>query len=957
MLRDPLKDTRDPLVPSAVPDFADKMALQVPTDGVVALGTKAEVRRQNRMFVWRTLIWALWMAFVMFAGMMVTLFPLPLVSFLIVCGLAYISWYGVAKVTDKQPLVGSSAFNGGDMIFAFFAGPIYFLLGGDPKQLMTIAFAGVGLVAAIGMMVTKQVCCLRLADLRIEAAVKRAFLPFWNDGEMADKATESRIWWRMGAGAIFILAACAAFWFITYGSGFTDPFYCPIVLLAVIAATWMFWLLVFEYEAVASVGASLRGILAFLTYNLHEAYGPGTFQFPDKWFCVAENRRLALVAAVVVFVPSLVVMSYPNPTGTSDALVRYVMGPSVKEPDKKDYGYGPPQSHERSYTHLLPPSTHPQTPWYSHPAYREYQKNKIAAERAAEARLINEALRLLFCIGAVLVLAPLIAFTVFTFLFGHMLLVFERLPKASAEKSTLDLVLDHTHTSAVPEERNALYLGQSLYGDHPVFLDHELFMRPGIIRGKPRVGKTSLLESMTYQVLRANAPERVKWLKANGIPYKPQKIVIVDMKGEDRWLQGTLEECRKLGVRCRVFTLKPGRESCLFNFFSQSRLDEMTTIDFTATLLKGMGLDHDSSGHGVDFWDNMNQIVAVNSFRQKYDLASFNELYEFLTTDQYKGEKKQIENASHLVALAQFLSLVPQLNLTEEDCKDKPDVWQNQIDVPSLLSGRTEVLYFHLDTVTQRKASIAAAKLFTMCLFAAICNRRKEDDAHIVAFFDEFQQIVSSNLDDLLAMGSSRGMSIVLSHQHREQLMETRGVDIRALADACNAWSVHFDWSDLETLKMMSDLSPKARIASMSFTQPVSTIADYRRDGQFHPSRVADGGPLGPVLAVGEKDGPVYHWNELKLLSAMPNVAIFRPTVIKGLSVYEDLFPFVWEHHVSREVATRRETAAWPKNFPGAFLPPLEYEPVKRPRPKGSELDERLRRALSGGGKPKGATS
>ena len=42
----------------------------------------------------------------------------------------------------------------------------------------------------------------------------------------------------------------------------------------------------------------------------------------------------------------------------------------------------------------------------------------------------------------------------------------------------------------------------------------------------------------------------------------------------------------------------------------------------------------------------------------------------------------------------------------------------------------------------------------TMCLFSAICNRRPGDDAHIVAFFDEFQQIVSSNLDDLLAMGA-----------------------------------------------------------------------------------------------------------------------------------------------------------------------------------------------------------
>lgn len=956
MLREPLKNNRDPLIPSAVPDFADDMALQLPTDGVATLGSKVEADRVKAGFVWRTLLWAVWLAFVMFAGMMATLMPKTMGHILLIFGLAFLSWYFVDKIFDRQPLLGS-AFGAGDLVFAVLAGPIYLVIGGNPNQLGIVALAGVAIVFMLGALVAKQVCALRLAALNIEAAVKKSLLPFWENGESEDKAFAARLWWGMGVGAAVVIAAGVGFWFTTYGKGIVDPVITPVVLLAFILLAWLVWSAILQGDdgnALATVGASIRGIVSFLTYNLHEAYGPGTFQFPDKWFCVAENRRLTIVACVLVFVPPLVVMCYPEPVKTSDAVVDYFRGPNIAEPNKHLYGYDNPlKNYQRGA--FLPDLQMPTTPWEWHPAYVEYKKKRVAEEKAIEARLINEAFRILFCVAAVLILAPLIAFSVFTFVFGAALLAYERLPKAPAEKSTLDLVLDHTLTSPVKQERDAIYLGQSYYGDHPVFLDNSLFMRPGIVRGKPRVGKTTLLESMTYQVLRANAPAHVQWLKTNGHAYKPQKIVIVDMKGEDRWLQGTLEECRKLGIRCRVFTLKPGRESCLFNFFAQSRLDEMSTIDFTATLLKGIGLDHDSSGHGVDFWDNMNQIVAVNTLRKHYELQNFHQLHDFLTSGRYEGEKKEIDNASHLVALSQFLSFVPQLNLTEDDCKDKPGVWENQIDVPSLLSGRTEVVYFHLDTVTQRKASIAAAKMFTMCLFAAVCNRRPGDDAHVVTFFDEFQQIVSSNLDELLAMGSSKGMSIVLSHQHREQLRETRGVDIRALADACQAWSIHFDWSDYESLKMMSDLSPKARVATMSFTQKVSTISDFYRDGQLHPSRTAEDGPMGAVVSVSEKEAPVYHWNELKLLSALPHVAIFRPTVVKDLSAYEDLFPFVWQHHVSAAVAKRRETAAWPKNFPGAFLPPLEYDPPKPAKPKPTPLDVRMRAAVAA--KKKGGKS
>jgi hypothetical protein len=533
-------------------------------------------------------------------------------------------------------------------------------------------------------------------------------------------------------------------------------------------------------------------------------------------------------------------------------------------------------------------------------------------------------------------------------------------------------IVDRILHSDDPLEREHLYLGQALFGGGPILLSRELFGYHGIVRGGPGRGKTAFLERLVTQLIAAEAPERSEWLAANGWPWEPTSLLVIDLKGEMA-LFNTARMCAsRAGIPFRFFTFQPGRSSHVFNFFEQSHIEEMSRSHLTQELLQALAAEY-GQAYGASFFSSINEVVLLNTLRRAFGVDSFRKLDGLLSDPNFYAHipgavAKDLEDARHLTSLARRLSTVHALNVTRKDVRDQPGVWASRIDLPSLMRER-QVVYFYLQPLRAETEAATVARLAIFGLITAAALRGPEDNHRVAVIADEIQTMATRNIARVLEHARSYKVPFVLAHQFRGQLTDPRGIDLDRTVEHCTSWSLDFEASSPEDIERIERLSLHGRYARPGWSRATHDVADFGRDGELSLDRAVVRDRL-QTIGVNEYEAPIYDHNTILELSADPRVAWFLPKLRKHYTQYVGATPILWDFHVSEE--EHRELAAMPWPEPGdetivVDKDPFRDEPTegagvtKPPAPRNPRADttaaieERMRNLLGREGERKGA--
>jgi hypothetical protein len=500
-----------------------------------------------------------------------------------------------------------------------------------------------------------------------------------------------------------------------------------------------------------------------------------------------------------------------------------------------------------------------------------------------------------------------------------------------------DSVIDRIQFSSDPKEREHIYLGQALFGDGPVLLSPKLYGYHAIIRGGPGRGKTSFLERLAIQLIEAESRERTAWLDAGGLEHEPTSLLILDLKGEMALFNTTRFAAERAGIPFRCFTTHHGQSSNVFNFFAQSHLDKLSKGHISQELLQALGAEY-GQAYGASFFSSVNEVVLLNTLRQAHGIESFRDLHRFLSDPNFYASisgtiAKDLQDARHLTSLANRLSDVHALNVTKGSVEDRPGVWANRIDMPSLMKSR-QVVYFYLSSLQAETEAATVARLAIFALMTAAAHRGPEDTHRVAVIADEFQTLATRNIARVLEHARSMRVPFVLAHQFREQLSDQTGADLARTVDHCTAWSLDFEATTAEDIERIEKLSLHGAYARPAWTRSPGDVSDFDADGVLGLETAARREVIEKINVL-EVELPIYDHNTILELSAEPKIAWFFAKMRDGYTQYIGMTPIVWDFHISAEEHAELAREPWPGPSEETIV--VDKEPFKGVRPAATE--------------------
>ena len=638
--------------------------------------------------------------------------------------------------------------------------------------------------------------------------------------------------------------------------------------------------------------ATFNALRTFACYNRHGIQAAGVFQFPTARLRSATARDFLLFSSMMAFVIAIVGIGL-KPGQVLPETVETVVVPQepppelTLEPYQVDYLESLPNFERQIYVNKL----------------RQEQLDEWRARQDGEtAKQREEALRaakpfvgqLLSTFLACVVGPPVLLFLTLFVTWGHLLyLYYESLEAPDAHAQSADSVwevsVDRIAKSGEALEREHLLLGASTLHDYPVLLHRDLLKNHAHIVGDTGARKTAL----------AIAP-----LAAQIIATKDTKlqasVVLIDLKGEEWLFHSMRDEAERNGKRFRWFTIVPNAASYIFNPFTQSYWPQLSVEQCTQLILQALSLDY-GLGYGKGFFSAMNETVLLQLLRSDHRINSFRDLYTLIDDPvAYKsagGNLKDWRDARHLAALVNRLSAAHALNLMQEDVADKPEAWEQAIDMASLFE-EPQVLYFHLPSPLEPVGAPAIAKLALYSLFTAASHRvgpRKQ----VFVFIDEFQQIICDSVKLILEQARSRGLSLTLAHQTAGQL-DRNGSDLAETVESCCAFKQVLKASDTKSAKRLAEGSGDAlyHMGSTSYRMPDTLWGQE---------------PFEEGFEIKEAIGPRLEKNTIIEVSADPMTSFVRFTEGTGYTQFSGYWTSIVSqfHQTSRQFKNRSERA-WP---------------------------------------------
>ncbi|MBX3412410.1 MAG: TraM recognition domain-containing protein [Pirellulales bacterium] len=564
---------------------------------------------------------------------------------------------------------------------------------------------------------------------------------------------------------------------------------------------------------------SCRALRIFCCYNRHETPAIGVFRFPSRWLRPVVVRDSLLFATLVLFVMAIAAMGIilPAEPPPSQAASKTEPPPEI-EFDQFELDWLASLAPNERATSAERLQQEKLAPWRARQA-------AIAAEARQESKgqLVATLSLALALVGTAVAAPPVLLLLTLFATSGHLLsryydsLEAPGAPEQSDEYSW-KIAVERMIRSNDADERNHLLLGTSVLHDYPVLLHRELLKSHGHITGDTGAHKTSYAIGPLAAQLIATDPTSTDL---------DCSVVIIDLKGEDWLFHATRDAAQKAGRKFRWFTIVPDDSSYVFNPFTQSHWSQLSPEQCTQVILQALSLDY-GIGYGRGFFSAMNETVLLRLLRE-YEINSFEALYRKLEdsapTKAAGGQATDLRDARHLTALVNRLSAAHALNLTEQDLADKPEAWDNAIDMPTLFD-ESQVVYFTLPSPLEPVGAPAIAKLALYSLFTAAAQRtgkRKQ----VYVFIDEFQQVISDSIKLILEQARSKGVSLILAHQTTGQL-DRNGTDLAETVDSCTAFKQNLKASDTKAAKRLAEGSGEAsyQMFNTSYRVPPSGNMD-----------------------------------------------------------------------------------------------------------------------------------
>lgn len=479
-------------------------------------------------------------------------------------------------------------------------------------------------------------------------------------------------------------------------------------------------------------------------------------------------------------------------------------------------------------------------------------------------------------------------------------------------------------------ERRHLWMGMSRENEYPVLLDRELLGQHMHILGGTGSGKTS--RGITPLMEQLVGPDC--------------STVVLDLKGDMALFESARLSAKRAGVPFKWFSSQSHRSTFIFNPFAQRHLHQFTNLERSEVFTKALGLDY-GEGYGQSHFSRENRDVLLRCLERFPDVPSFAWLEHELARLPKDGigtvfaNKKQREDAGDLLAVIRSLARIEALNvsprgappakdsegcdlfdpLTEEKCAE---LSEQAIDMGDVLA-EPSVLYFHLPASLHSGSDREIGKFALHALLTAAAVA-EGDHPQVYVFIDEFQQIVSEDLDRFFEQARSMGISLILANQSPSQLSRVSAHMLSTIQANTYIQQV-FAMNEPDQRRVLQELSGEAmyELSSTGTSSGASGSSETFRTN--------------------EDIGPRFRPNDIIEMSARDEECLITFKRNSGYTQF-DGYPFRMysEFHVTADIYKARLGAPWPaeSNHPGTFTPPLEPQievvpatpPRKSARPK-----------------------
>ncbi len=470
----------------------------------------------------------------------------------------------------------------------------------------------------------------------------------------------------------------------------------------------------------------------------------------------------------------------------------------------------------------------------------------------------------------------------------------------------------HELKNAYPAIANEIFLG--LFGNEPRLVPPAVLEGHGYILGGTGTGKTSIaIAQLLIQVARGR-PE-------------PPPIIIIDLKPEgDRYLRGVADWlAAKRGIPLAFFSNRADYQSLEFDPL-HALSSQPSNKAIAQTILQALIPIRIHKSEEVFFLnENRELLERVLDELQGKNFTFADIIEEVRKLSRESGGNREARGVHG--ALSDFVNM-PHVRID----KRPPDT-SRDIDFGRVFTER-QIAYVHLDSQSQPIASRSLGRLMLSCLLTEAVNRkvRRQLSPDFFLFIDEFHELASENIANLLTVARSAGARCILSHQTTASL----GTD--SITDVL-----------LQNTSLQMLLSPDDEAVVNAFQRVAGEKIQIRRGGskstsfkEGASSSQMSGTSTNPWNAVtnsantsqsyqhGLDEGFSESWQEERVsaltpdmladLDSTPTTALVRvrkqgpdstaTTPWRGISVLNLLYPF------TREEKDQREAVPWPTESP-----------------------------------------
>ena len=474
----------------------------------------------------------------------------------------------------------------------------------------------------------------------------------------------------------------------------------------------------------------------------------------------------------------------------------------------------------------------------------------------------------------------------------------------SAEDRANILGLLATSTDQI--EKKSLFLGVNATDNAPVLVPREVFQDHAHILGDTGSGKTSIgIASIVSQLLRD----------------KDCSVVVLDLKGDDLGLfEGVRKDCEQAEMPFRWFTNRIKHSTYLFNPLTQRYLNDLPAAMKAEIITNSLGLSY-GKDYGRAFYSDANQELMSRAFAQAGQIESFRHLESVLKSRLGKAKSKLMETASHVQSIVRRLADSNGLNATEKTAS--PDALDAAIDFSQVFES-PQTVYMHLSSGagTGTAAEIARLALFSMLHSAYAMDPEQRVQTFVV--IDEFQRIVSGNIEMILQLARSLNIGVILANQTMSDLKQA-GIDLIPAVSANTRFR---------------------QVFAASYTKDQQELSLASGETVTHRGSWLHSMLLGPAIAsltVSENISNRHRINDLLLATDKEGRSLVQVRRGAGYAQYGG-FPFAMQsgYTITEDEYKQRRKMPWPESSDETILEDHRvrtYEsnsglpPVGKPRP------------------------